>query len=122
MRGRLSVPAWLISTVLHVLGLFLAAALTATAPRGVADEPVREIGIVLAQDTGEKREYFEAETPQDNADADDPAAAGSNNSGSSLSATRGTWATSPSAGCTRSSAGPARWRRTSPRSSRTSRG
>lgn len=89
MRGRLSVPAWLISTVLHVLALFLAAALTATAPRGAADEPVREIGIVLAQDTGEKREYFEAETPQGNADADDPAAAGTDDSGSSLSATPG---------------------------------
>jgi hypothetical protein len=81
MRGRLHVPAWLISSVLHVLGLFLAAAFTATVPRGAADEPVREVGIVLSQDTGEKREYFEAPSQNGNDAEDDPAADGADASG-----------------------------------------
>lgn len=90
MRGRLSVPAWLISTVLHVAVLLLAALLTATAPRGAADEPVREVGIVLSRDSHERREYFKAEQPNDaHDDQDDPAAAGDQESGSSLSATPG---------------------------------
>ncbi|MEX2187475.1 MAG: hypothetical protein WD875_11795 [Pirellulales bacterium] len=90
MRGRLTAPAWLLSTVLHVAVLLLAAALTATAPRGAADEPSREIGIVLSQDRNEQREYFEAPTPSEHAaDEDDPAAAGDQDSGNSLSAMPG---------------------------------
>jgi hypothetical protein len=84
MRGRPYAPAWLISTVLHVLAL-----LTAVAPRGAADEPAREVGIVLSRNADEKREYFEAPTPNGNAAENDPAAAGSDAAGNRLSATPG---------------------------------
>jgi hypothetical protein len=90
MQGRLTIPAWLISAVLHVVGLLLAATLTAEAPRGLADEPGREIGIVLARQTDEKREYFEAPKPAEGAATEDsPAAAGSDASGNNRSATPG---------------------------------
>ncbi len=90
MRGRLHVPAWLISTVLHVAAMLLAATLTATVPRGAADEPAREVGIVLSQDRDDRREYFEAPTQDENAaEEDDPAAAGQQDAGNSLSATPG---------------------------------
>jgi hypothetical protein len=76
MRGRLSLPAWLVSALLHVAGLFLAAALTAAPPRGTTDEPGREIGIVLVRQVEARREYFDASAPSDTtATNSDPSAA-----------------------------------------------
>jgi hypothetical protein len=62
MRNPATIPAWLVSAVLHLI-LLLAFGLLTTAgtPTGSAEEPGRTVGIVLAKRTDNKREYFSPE-------------------------------------------------------------
>jgi hypothetical protein len=61
-------PAWALSTLLHV-GLLVTLALTIRiAPVGPPSEPQRAVGVVLARTTGEQTDYF------DNSDTAAPAA------------------------------------------------
>ena len=44
-------PAWIVSTLVHAMLLLLALLFVNVAPRGAADEPGREVGVVLKQAT-----------------------------------------------------------------------
>ena len=57
-------PAWLLSLVLHLLLLIGLAWLIRPVPRGAADEPGREVGIVLKQKNELSDTFFDSELAQ----------------------------------------------------------
>lgn len=76
-RPRFSLPAWLLSVVLHaslLVGLVMAVRLS---PQGAADEPSRSVGIVLKHRTADEDDFYEGPDQQLPADAENqPAEAG----------------------------------------------
>jgi hypothetical protein len=71
MRNPATIPSWLVSAVLHLMLLLAFGLLTSSTPRGSGDEPERTVGIVLARQVAEKREYFSNESTSNSTQASD---------------------------------------------------
>ena len=58
-EGRRTLPAWVLSALLHITIVLVLGFTMRVMPRGAADEPARAAGIVLARRTAEQVEYFD---------------------------------------------------------------
>ncbi|PQO40152.1 hypothetical protein [Blastopirellula marina] len=60
-KRRFALPAWLMSTLVHVTVIVVLAITIRTAPRGAASEPSRSGGIVLAERSDGRTEYVDGD-------------------------------------------------------------
>ena len=69
-----SVPAWILSMLLHAIGMLVVAFVFRVAPRGVVPEPERTTGIALVQQDAAERHYS-WESDESNSDEESASAA-----------------------------------------------
>ena len=62
MTPHRRLPAWVMSVVLHAVGLIVLALLLRPAQRGAVGEPDRTVGIALVKTVDGEREYFDQQS------------------------------------------------------------